>query len=141
MSKYFPFAYAEQKKNYYRTKAKLTGGLFGVFKYFIQHSFICRPSDSTGSEDSGIEPTTMTLTVRCSKPKRINTYRAEAYRSSLPFPNEFPSCNPHTSESMDRYYYGNRSVQLLLMLPIPSFRLFSLYTVCTWMLHYANMKQ
>jgi hypothetical protein len=29
---------------------------FLVFKYFIQHCFICRPSDSTVSEDAGIEP-------------------------------------------------------------------------------------
>jgi hypothetical protein len=29
---------------------------FLVFKYFIQHCFICRPSGSTVSEDAGIEP-------------------------------------------------------------------------------------
>ncbi len=27
-----------------------------IFMYFIQHCFICRPSDSTVSEDGGIEP-------------------------------------------------------------------------------------
>jgi hypothetical protein len=27
--------------------------------YFIQHCFICRPSDSTVSEDAGIEPRTV----------------------------------------------------------------------------------
>jgi hypothetical protein len=27
--------------------------------YFIQHCFICRPSDSTVPEDAGIEPTTL----------------------------------------------------------------------------------
>jgi hypothetical protein len=31
-------------------------GDFGIFQYFIQHGFICRPSDSTVSEDAGIEP-------------------------------------------------------------------------------------
>ncbi len=64
-------------------------------------------------KDSGIKPTTSTLAVRRSNPKRINTYRALAYRSSLPkcypFPNEFLSCEPHTSESMD-HFYGNRCV-------------------------------
>ncbi len=37
------------------------GGLFEFygFKYFIQHCFICRPSDSTVSEDAGIEPRTV----------------------------------------------------------------------------------
>jgi hypothetical protein len=35
--------------------------------YFIQHCFICRPSDSTVSEDAGIEPrtdATLALAVR-----------------------------------------------------------------------------
>ncbi len=32
------------------------GGLFLFFLYFIQLCFICRPSDSTVSEDAGIEP-------------------------------------------------------------------------------------
>ncbi len=39
----------------------LTGGIFGIFlcMYFIQHWFICRPSDSTVSEDTEIEPRTV----------------------------------------------------------------------------------
>ncbi len=37
------------------------GDFFGVFlsMYFIQHCCICRPSDSTVSEDAGIEPRTV----------------------------------------------------------------------------------
>ncbi len=31
--------------------------------YFIQHCFICRPSDSTVSEDAGIEPRTVATTA------------------------------------------------------------------------------
>ncbi len=34
------------------------GDIFGFLKYFIQHSFICHPSDSIVSEDAGIEPRT-----------------------------------------------------------------------------------
>jgi hypothetical protein len=37
------------------------------FMYVIQHSFICRTSDSTASEDAGIEPrtdATLALTAR-----------------------------------------------------------------------------
>jgi hypothetical protein len=30
-----------------------------VFLYYIQHCFICRPSDSTVSKDAGIEPRTV----------------------------------------------------------------------------------
>ncbi len=46
-----------------------TGGFLGFFysMYCIQHCFICRPSDSTVSEDAGIEPRTVAtseLTVR-----------------------------------------------------------------------------
>jgi hypothetical protein len=40
-----------------------------IFLYFIQHCFICHSSDSTVSEDAGIEPRTVgtsTLAVRCS---------------------------------------------------------------------------
>jgi hypothetical protein len=33
------------------------------FKYVIQHCFICRPSDSTVSEDAGIEPRTVATLV------------------------------------------------------------------------------
>jgi hypothetical protein len=32
---------------------------FYLFMYFILHCFICRPSDSTVSEDAGIEPRTV----------------------------------------------------------------------------------
>jgi hypothetical protein len=38
---------------------KLNGDFFGLFLYFIQHSFLCRPSDSTVLEDAGIEPRTI----------------------------------------------------------------------------------
>ncbi len=33
------------------------------FVYDFQHCFICRPSDSTVSEDAGIEPTTVATTA------------------------------------------------------------------------------
>jgi hypothetical protein len=42
-------------------------GFFLYFMYYIQHSFICRPSNSTVSEDAGIElwtVATTTLAVR-----------------------------------------------------------------------------
>jgi hypothetical protein len=39
----------------------ISWGFFGffLFMYDIQHCFICRPSDSTGSEDAGIKPRTV----------------------------------------------------------------------------------
>jgi hypothetical protein len=40
-------------------KGKTKWGIFVYFftyMYFIQHCFICRPSDSTVSEDAGNEP-------------------------------------------------------------------------------------
>ncbi len=43
------------------------GGFFIFFPYYIQHCFICRPSDSTEPTDAGIEPRTVAtgaLTVR-----------------------------------------------------------------------------
>jgi hypothetical protein len=47
----------------------ITGDFFLLFMYVIQHGFICRPSDSTVSEDAGIElkaVATSALAVRCS---------------------------------------------------------------------------
>jgi hypothetical protein len=47
------------------TSGKLQGSHFiikfsnRVFMYVIQHCFFCRPSDSTVSEDAGIEPRTV----------------------------------------------------------------------------------
>jgi hypothetical protein len=38
---------------------KLKGDLNKNCLYFIQHSFICRPTDSTASEDARIEPGTV----------------------------------------------------------------------------------
>jgi hypothetical protein len=36
------------------------GGIFCFyFSYYIQHCFICRPSDSTVPTDAGIEPRTV----------------------------------------------------------------------------------
>ncbi len=32
------------------------GWIFCIFSYYIQHCFICRPSDSTVPTDAGIEP-------------------------------------------------------------------------------------
>ncbi len=37
--------------------------IFLFFLYDIQHCFICRPSDSTVSEDAGIEPRTVATTA------------------------------------------------------------------------------
>jgi len=41
-------------------------GIFWIFlMYFIGHCFVCRPSDSTVSEDAGIEPWLFWLRARC----------------------------------------------------------------------------
>jgi hypothetical protein len=39
----------------HRNVILLTGEFLGLFMCIIQHCFICRPSDSTVSEDAGIE--------------------------------------------------------------------------------------
>ena len=44
----------------------LKGGFFGFFFFFMydtQHCFICLPSDTTVSEDAGIEPRTVATTA------------------------------------------------------------------------------
>jgi hypothetical protein len=62
-----------------------TGGFFWFFFlcYYIQHCFICRPSDFTVSEDAGMEPRTVatsTLAVR-----RSNHYRLDLIHFSYRF--------------------------------------------------------
>jgi hypothetical protein len=50
-------------------------GLFFLCMYFSQHCFICRPSDTTVSEDPGIEPRTVAasaLAVRRSIATRLH---------------------------------------------------------------------
>ncbi len=48
---------------------KLYRGIFGIFfVYFIQHCFIFRPSDSTVSEDAGIDPKGCFLRIFLKKP-------------------------------------------------------------------------
>jgi hypothetical protein len=37
----------------------LGGFIYYFFSYYIQHCFICRPSDSTVPTDAGIEPRTV----------------------------------------------------------------------------------
>jgi hypothetical protein len=48
----------EDKYYYIRVYATNLGGKSN-FMYFVQHGFICRPSDFTVSEDAGIEPRTV----------------------------------------------------------------------------------
>jgi hypothetical protein len=43
--------------------------------YVIQHCFVCRPSESTLSEDAGIEPrtvVTLAMTAKCSSHTRLD---------------------------------------------------------------------
>jgi hypothetical protein len=62
----------------WRSEAKSNRGIFWIlfcFMYCIQHCFICRPSDSTVSEDAGIESRTVatsTLAVRRSITTRLD---------------------------------------------------------------------
>jgi hypothetical protein len=57
-------------------------GIFGFFQYFIQHCFICRPSDSSESEDAGIEPRTV---VTSALAVRRSNHSAGSH------PHQFPS--------------------------------------------------
>jgi hypothetical protein len=62
--KYQTYKYAKSSPDVYITVKQ---GDFCIFisMYCIQHCFICHPSDSTVSEDAGIEPRTVaTLAVR-----------------------------------------------------------------------------
>jgi hypothetical protein len=51
-------------------------GIFRFFQYYIQHCFICRPSDSTVSEDAGVEPRTVATS---SLPDRRSNHSARSH--------------------------------------------------------------
>jgi hypothetical protein len=56
----------ETKRNFFLDQSceAFKRGIFGdFFYYFIQHCFICRPSESTVSQDAGIEPRTVATTA------------------------------------------------------------------------------
>ncbi len=58
-------------------KANLTGGFFWIF---IQHCFICRPSDSTVSEDAGIKPRTVATLALAVKHSNHSARSKRAWR-------------------------------------------------------------
>ncbi len=76
--------------------------------YFIQHCFICRPSDSTVSEDAGIEPrivVTLALSVRHSNPSaRSHLHAARSHPLSA-------RSHPHSAIS-----YPHSAIQILFSL-------------------------
>jgi hypothetical protein len=53
-----------------------------LFMYCIQHCFICRPSDSTVSEDAGIEPRTVAISALAVR--RSNHYRLDLIHIRFP---------------------------------------------------------
>ena len=69
----------------------LNRGIFLFFillsMYFIQHCFICRPSDSTVSEDAGIEPRTVATSALAVR--RFN----QLARSHWLFLEQLPRCS------------------------------------------------
>jgi hypothetical protein len=68
-------------------------GFFLFYMYDIQHCFICRPSDSTVSEDAGIEPKTVATTALALRCSNHSAARYHPYPMILnsPFMSEFPS--------------------------------------------------
>ncbi len=70
-----------------KTRYLLNRVIFWFFMYFFQHCFICRPSDSSVSEDAGIESrtvVTLTLAVRHSNPSaRSHLHSARSHPHSV----------------------------------------------------------
>jgi hypothetical protein len=54
-----PSSFHTRNRKYFHIPQDVTTFDFFSIMYFIQHCFICRPSDSTVSEDAGIEAMTV----------------------------------------------------------------------------------
>ncbi len=93
-------AVLKQKKNcFYLFITILKGdflGFFFLFMYDIQHCFICRPTDSTVSEDAGVEPGTVATTAlavrRSNHSARSHPHSARSHPLSARF-------HPHSARS------------------------------------------
>jgi hypothetical protein len=75
----------------------LTGRFFYLFfMYFIQQCFICRPLDSTVSEDAGIEPrTAATFALAC----RHSNNSARSHPHSARYHPHLARSHPHSARS------------------------------------------
>ncbi len=75
----------------------LNGEIVFFLQYFIQHCFICRPSNSTVYENAGIEPRTFAtsaLSVRRSNHSaRSRQHSARSHPQKLLFGHIFPNSN------------------------------------------------
>ncbi len=76
----------------YFTYSFLKGDFWIFFLYFMQHCFICRPSESTESEDAGIQPRTVATTAlvvtRSNHSARSHSHSARShsyYFHSIPY--------------------------------------------------------
>ncbi len=84
---------------------------FSSFYLSYQHCFICRPSDSTVSEDAGIEPravATLALTVRRDLTARLDLIRKTAYtiqEQNRPF--QPPYCSLHVEQGFGSVFICN----------------------------------
>jgi hypothetical protein len=83
----------------YRNLIKTFRGFFGffLFMYDIQHSVICRPSDSTVSEDAGIEPRTVATTALAVR-RSNNSARSHPRWSIKSYLSGAPGCSVHRGD-------------------------------------------
>jgi hypothetical protein len=93
MKNHYKTAVYTQYKEYITATLTLLfeGGFFGIFlfMYVIQHCFICRPSDSTVSEDAGIVLRTVAALVLSA---RRSNHSARSHLDSVRY-------HPHSARS------------------------------------------
>jgi hypothetical protein len=75
------------------------GGIFCIFffMYDIQHCFICRPSDSTVSEDAGLKPRTVATTALA---VRRSNHSARSHPQSARSHPHSARTHPHLARSI-----------------------------------------
>jgi hypothetical protein len=80
-----------------RDASDILRGIFWIFSFYVQHCFICRPTDSIVSEDAEIEPgtvATMTLAKACNAPGAVYTRGLCCIRMCLQYTTE--ACVAHS---------------------------------------------
>ncbi len=87
-------------------------GIFWIFLYDIQHCFVCCPSDSTVSEDAGIEPRAFATTALAIRRSNHSARSVEIQNAAFL---TIQKLQNHTGEEYSYYRYPVLNIKISLI--------------------------